>query len=274
MNDWRSVLEHIYLPFVYLSLVKRPGARYLWRSVIQEDYVFWVLATLAGSAALGPHVLGLAFLLVSFWAIYETGYVDNDRIAERYEECPQLSESYNGHHVPTPMVAPWVWAAAAGYAGLAILHASWLPPVGAMIAWLGVLAVTFGCFRLFNRIDKRSRVWLFGVLQFCRTSSVGAVATISPIGVAGLGAHLVALWVPYLFYRYNGGDGWRSLPIASMRLLFFLLLGLLVLAASGIGGIHWQIAGAFLAWNLFRARSQLPQLLHQAKRLDRTPSGR
>lgn len=268
MSDSRGALERVYLPFVYLSCVKRPGARYLWRSVIQEDYVFWVLATLAGAVALGPHVLGLAFLLVSFWAIYEIGYVDNDRIAERYEEAPQLSERYNGHRVPTPTVMPWVWAVATGYAGLAAIYLSWLPPAGAVLGWFAVLVATFGCFRLFNRIDKRSRIWPFALLQFCRTSSVGVVATISPIGVAGLGAHLVALWVPYLFYRYNGGDGWRNLPIASMRLLFFLLLGLLILAASGPDGIHWEIAGAFLAWNLFRARSELPRLLRQARRLD------
>lgn len=269
--QWRGALEHVYLPFTYLSRVKRPGQRYLWRSVIQEDYVFWVLATVAGAAALGPHLLGLAFLLISFWAIYETGYVDNDRSGERYEADPKLSDSYAGHRVPTPSFAPWLWAAATGYAGLAVIYMSLLPPPALLLTWFAVLIATFGCFRLFNRIDKRSRIWLFGLLQFARTASIATVVTISPIGVAGLGAHLVALWVPYFFYRYAGGVDWGDLPVSCTRLLFFLLLGLLILAATGPAAMHWHIAAAFLAWNLFRARRELPRVLRQIERLDRVP---
>ncbi len=37
------------------------------------------------------HVVGLLFLLLSFWAVYERGYVDNDEIAARYEREPTLN---------------------------------------------------------------------------------------------------------------------------------------------------------------------------------------
>jgi hypothetical protein len=64
---------------------------------------------------------------VSFWAIYEDGYVDNDRIAERYEKDPVLTQAFFERPVRTSVVLPWVWAAAAGLAGLWLLRWPHLP---------------------------------------------------------------------------------------------------------------------------------------------------
>src|SRR5262249_49517248 len=81
----------VYLPGEYLSKVKRPGSRDIIRGVLQEDYVLWVLSTVALATQPATHVLGLLILLISFWAVYERGYVDNDLIAARYEDDPKLS---------------------------------------------------------------------------------------------------------------------------------------------------------------------------------------
>lgn len=267
---WREALSGVYLPFEYLSRVKRPGSRYVWTSIIQEDYAFWILASLGAGIAFGLHAGGLALLLVSFWAVYETGYVDNDRIGLRFEADPKLSATFSSHKVATPALAPWVWAAITGYLGLALLAASWLPPVSGMLAWAGVLIATFLCFRAFNRIDKRSRIWLFGLLQTARISAFAAVLPISIIGAAGLAAHFVALWVPYLVYRLMPDKEWPEFPVFTMRLFCFVIFAGFVALASPLSTADLGIASAFLVWNLLRTRRELPAVIHQAHRIDRT----
>jgi len=267
---WREALSGIYLPFEYLSRVKRPGSRYVWTSIIQEDYAFWVLASLGAGVAFGFHAGGLALLLISFWAVYETGYVDNDHMAAHFEADPRLSETFAGHRVPTPVLVPWIWAATTGYFGLAAIAGTWLPPVTGMLAWAGVLTATFLCFRAFNRVDKRSRIWLFGLLQTARISAFAAVLPISIIGAAGLAAHFVALWIPYLVYRFMPGKDWPELPVFTMRLFCFVIFGAFIALATPLAMADMGIAAAFFLWNLLRTRKELPGIIHQAHRIDIT----
>jgi hypothetical protein len=267
---WREALSGVYLPFEYLSRVKRPGSRYVWTSIIQEDYAFWILASLGAGIAFGLHAGGLALLLISFWAVYETGYVDNDRIASRFEVDPKLSTAFSGHQVATPDLAPWIWASITGYLGLAVLAGSWLPSITGMIAWASVLTATFLCFRVFNRIDKRSRIWLFGFLQMARISAFAAVLPISIMGAAGLAAHFVALWVPYLVYRLLPDKDWPEFPVFTMRLFCFVIFGGLMALATPLAMADIGIAAAFLAWNLLRTRKELPRILRQVHRIDAT----
>ena len=267
---WREALSGVYLPFEYLSRVKRPGSRYVWTSIIQEDYAFWILASLGAGIAFGLHAGGLALLLVSFWAVYETGYVDNDQAASRFEADPKLSVTFSSHQVATPPLAPWIWAMITGYLGLAVLAASWLPPVTGMLAWAGVLIATFLGFRAFNRVDKRSRIWLFGLLQTARISAFAAVLPISVIGAAGLAAHFVALWIPYLVYRLMPGKDWPELPVFTMRLFCFVIFGGFIALATPLATADLGIAAAFLIWNLLRTRKELPGILRQAHRIDIT----
>ena len=104
---FREGLSGVYLPGLYLTRIKRPGERYVIRAILQEDFAFWVLATVGLAAVPVAHVLGLLFLLGSFWAIYERGYVDNDQIAARFEARPKLSAAFAGSDVVTPRWQPW-----------------------------------------------------------------------------------------------------------------------------------------------------------------------
>ena len=270
--QWREALSGVYMPFEYLSRVKRPRSRYVWTSIIQEDYAFWILASLGAGIALGAHIAGLALLLISFWAVYETGYVDNDRVGAAFEKSPKLSPEFARHNVATPSLAPWLWAGATGYLGVAMLAESWIAPLPALVAWAGVLIGVFLVFRVFNRVDKRSRVWLFGLLQTARISAFAAILPISIIGAAGLAAHFVALWVPYLVYRYMPGKDWPELPVFTLRLFCFSIFTVLVMLAQPVTNADRAVAAAFLAWNLFRARKELPAILRNAQRIDR-PEG-
>src|SRR5262249_45162415 len=114
---YRTALSNIYIPTEYVGRVKRPGQRYLIRGVLQDDFAYWLLTSLPLAAHPLYHGVGLLLLLVSFWAVYERGYVDNDLVARQYEAEPKLSSAFFSNPIATPVWLPWLWAAAFGAAG-------------------------------------------------------------------------------------------------------------------------------------------------------------
>ena len=265
---FRAALGGVYLPGQYLTLAKRPGTRYIVRGIVQEDFAFWVLCSIALAAQPLLHLLGLLFLLVSFWAIYERGYVDNDRIAARFEAEPKLSDAFADAPAATPRWPPWIWALACGAVAVALLRWPAAATAADFVVWLGVLLATHAWFKAYNRLDKATRVWLFSGLQFARGAAFVALVPIVPIGGAALGAHVLAKWVPYYAYRL-GGKEWPEAPIHLIRLLFFIVLALLLGFSNGMASLWNGSALALLAWNLYRARQELTTAWHAAHRLDR-----
>ncbi|MEY2654829.1 MAG: hypothetical protein RLZZ524_1857 [Pseudomonadota bacterium] len=291
---FQAALGGVYLPGQYLSCVKRPGERYIVRAVLQEDYAFWLLASLALADRPLLHALGLLALLLSFWAIYERGYVDNDRVAARHEAEPKLSAAFHDTPVATPAVAPWLWALASAAVAVVLLRGSGpagegapfvVPFIGSFIAppiappiaplilpfllWVLVLLATQFGFAFYNRRDKATRVWLFVLLQFARSAAFVALVPILPIGAVALGAHVLARWVPYHVYRLAGRD-WPGTPVQLMRLMFFIVLALLLALAQGPALLTSPTALALLGWNLLRARVELVAVLRGATRIDRS----
>jgi hypothetical protein len=49
---YRPALSGIYLPGEYISQIKRPGQRYIFRAVLREDFAFWLLSSIG--LATGP----------------------------------------------------------------------------------------------------------------------------------------------------------------------------------------------------------------------------
>ncbi len=264
----QRALSNVYLPGQYLTHVKRPGARYIVRGILQEDFAFWVLSSVALAALPVLHVLGLLFLLVSFWAIYERGYVDNDLIAQRFEAKPKLSAAFLDAPVATPRWQPWIWGGGCGAIAIVLLRWPATPVPADFAAWAAILLATHLWFTLYNRFDKGTRVWLFAGLQFARSAAFVALVPIVMIGAAALGAHVLAKWVPYYVYRY-GGTEWPEAPFHLVRLLFFVVLALLLGFSEGLASLFNATALALLAWNLFRARQELVSAWRGAKRLDR-----
>lgn len=264
----RQALSGVYLPGQYVTHVKRPGARYIVRGILQDDFAFWVLSSIALAALPVLHVLGLIFLLVSFWAIYERGYVDNDLIAARFEINPKLSATFLEAPVATPRWQPWIWAFACGAIAIVLLRWPLRPAPADFGAWTAMLLATHGWFTMYNRFDKGTRVWMFAGLQLARSAAFVALVPIGLIGAVALGAHVLAKWVPYFVYRLSGND-WPEAPFHLIRLLFFLVLALLVGFSQGISSLLSATALALLAWNLFRARHELAAALTAPRRLDR-----
>jgi hypothetical protein len=268
---FRRALSGIYLPGEYLSQVKRPGERYIFRGILQEDFALWVLSTVALAAFPLTHIAGLAFLLLSFWAIYERGYVDNDIVASKYETDPKLTASFHTSTVATPMIQPWIWACISGAAGVFLLRYPHAPAEQDFAAWLGVLVATYVCFWVYNRMDKNTRVWMFPMLQFARSAAPVALVAVGPIGAIGLGAQVLSRWVPYYLYRAGMKD-WPKAHTHLIRVLFFVVLAIMLAAAEGWRAvINWTSLGLLL-WSLFRARDELVDVVRSAGRIDHPPA--
>jgi len=79
---------------------------------------------------------------------------------------------------------------------------SWLDELGKfacrdVAAWTAVLIRTHLAFWLYNRLDKRSRIWLYAALQLSRCASFAVLAPIALPASLALGAHVLARSVPY-----------------------------------------------------------------------------
>lgn len=258
---FRHALSDTYFPGLYLARIKRPGKRYLRHAVLQEDYVLWILGSVALAAPPIVHVLGLFLLLSSFWAVYERGYVDNDMIAANYETKPALSAEFYAASVATPRWQPWVWAAALGVIGILVLRWPATPPWQDYGTWWLVLAATYLLFKFYNRVTKRSRIWLYPLLQLARTSAFAVLVPMVPIGAAAILAQIQMRWVPYYMYRVRGADWPDEMHLCTFRVVSFLILALLLGIATGWHTIlNWTTLG-LLAWTVVLARRELKSLI-------------
>jgi hypothetical protein len=259
--DYHRAFERVYIPGEYISRIKRPGERYIWGNVIQEDFAHWVLSSVALAAYPLQLTVSLGLLLASFWIVYERAYVDNDWAAVNLESDGKLSQRFWASRVATPAVQPWLWAAAIGAAAVYGLGPPAAVPVN-FAKWLAVLIGTYCVFKLYNRVDKSSRTWLYVVLQFARATAFVALVAIVPVGAAALGSMALSRWVPYYLYRRGRGE-WPQLDVSVIRLVFFVVLAALLGMSLGSRVVLNWTAAALLAWNVFRARRELIGLLRR-----------
>lgn len=268
MARYRRALSGIYLPGEYISQIKHPGQRYIFGGIIQEDFAFWLLSSIG--LAINPltHLAGLLLLLLSFWAIYELGYVDNDLAALRYEPDPKLSAAFDSVQVATPAVQPWVWALLVGGAAVGTLHPDKMVFVEYFARWVALLILTYACFVFYNRSDKMTRVWLYPLLQFARGAAFMVIVPIEPVGVAAIGAHVLSRWMPYQVYRLTSSKGWPNTRPELARLISFVLLSLMIDCSLGPSVLLTWSALALLLWNVFKARRDIYAVFNSARRLD------
>ncbi len=261
------IFNGIYVPGRYVSVVKRPGSSYVRRKIIQEDLVLWILGSVWVASNPLAHVVGLCLLAMSFWAAYEIGYIDNDRIADRYEKDPQLSDAFRERLVDVPQWKPAVWALGTGVLGLWIIRWREAPAVTDYLAWATVLAALLTIFALYNRLDKKTRIFLFPLLQLLRTAAFVAVVPITSVAAVAFVVHVLVRWVPYYLYRVNDGR-WVATDLTVVRLILFVS-GALLLASDGAWSDLVSPAVLLLfAWHLVLARRQLREVVSDARRID------
>jgi len=75
-----------YIPLLYSEKVKRPEKKFFLLTVLGEDFLILLLSFTFTSSHPLTNALGLFFLQISFWCIYEIGYIENDIIGEKFED--------------------------------------------------------------------------------------------------------------------------------------------------------------------------------------------
>jgi hypothetical protein len=289
-------LKDIYLPFFYLEKVKRVGEKYTFKVIIWDDLPILLLAFSWQATNPVFHGGSILLLLVSFWCVYEVGYYENDRVAEKYEEKPKLSITYHAYKQMMETWSPWFWSLVFGWFGIALLEkaqgigllftiksaevalGSFNPTVLPFIYWVGFLLLLRFCFWVYNHLNKPTRTWLYLLLQSLRYYGFLAVTSTNLIGTSLLSSQIISRSILYVVYRYSGGnaDNWpKQVPEKLLRWLIFMF----ILAAIAIGSRNFSLLGSWqtwtiIAWCLVQGKGQIIRMLRQVKPIVKDGSNR
>jgi hypothetical protein len=221
------------------------------------------------------------FLLLSFWCIYELGYIENDIVAEKFEKKPTLSETYQRYKNRVNTWQPWVWALAFAVPGILILeltkivssNVSLVAKVSAidlktalidMASWIGLLLVVRVTFFIYNYIDKQTRSWLHLVLQAYKCFGFLVVTKTNIIGSMLFASQVISRWIPYFVHRYSKSEWLKELPNEILRAFVFVFL--VIAIALGTQNIFilvsWQTLVIFI-WYTYRARNRLWEVVRE-----------
>jgi len=245
----RVAFSDRYFPGQYLAHTAEAGETFGAAEILREEFALWVLASIALSAQPILHGVGLLFLLLSFWTVYEIGCIDRDRIAAR-------KAAVSAPAVAPRLWVPWTWASISGALAAVSLRGFTLDAAIGCVEWCVVLVTIFGAFALYSRsVGSVRNVWRTG-LQVARAAAFVALVPIHLIGAVAIGAHVIAKWVTQHVGETTGKPASTDAH-AILRLSFFALLAMLTAFATGPTTILNWSAFALLAWNLWRARRKL-----------------
>jgi hypothetical protein len=194
------------------------------------------------------HGLGLLFLQISFWCIYEIGYLENDLIGDKFEEKAILSTNYKPEEYSISWWQAWLWSLILAVAGIFALNQSQnmvdfskilkifndhsynlsrIPQQ--LFYWILFLLIVRAFFWVYNLINKQTRVWFYLLLQTFRYCGFLAVVSTNIIGLMLLISNIVTRSIQYILYRYLGGQK-SSWPMEFPRYFFCFLIYILLLA--------------------------------------------
>ncbi|MBW8191459.1 haloacid dehalogenase-like hydrolase [Neiella marina] len=268
------------LPLLFTKKVNRPREKYISRVILGHDYVLMLLAFAVGSSAPIKAAVSLLLFIIAFFAIYETGYFENDTLGLKLEEKPRVAPEFIQYG---DNFKPWfAWLCglfiAIPAAGLASMDVSWLPAaigVNGTMAWVAVwcafalfmLAVR-GVFYWFNRTPTQGRLIPMLLLQLARNCGLMLLFSTSLVGALCCLAWALGKWFPYIIYRFNGSAmGYPNHLVSGLLLLSMLAV---VAGANNDLSIIWQspegliILGYMLirsAKDLWNFRAQLKPLV-------------
>ena len=288
-------LKDVYLPFFYLDKVKRVGENYIFKVILWDDLPILIFAFSWQANHHLWHGISMMLLLVSFWCVYEIGYYENDRVAEKYEENPKLSITYHSYKHTMDTRYPWLWSLVFGFLGVALLvkgeditllfsissiedkfnafNSNLLP----FIYWIGFLLLSRLCFWVYNHLNKHTRTWLYLLLQSFRYYGFIAITSTNFIGTSLLSSQILSRSILYVVYRYSVGDkngdkngdkdSWpKQVPEKLLRWLMFMF----ILAAIAIGSRNlalwenWQ-TWTIIAWCMIQGKGQFLRAVAEVK---------
>ena len=243
---------NIYIPFFYSEKIKRPDQNFFLLSVLGEDFLILLLAFSFVSSHPWTNALGLFLLQVSFWCIYEIGYIENDILGEKFEDKAVLSYNYNSYKYSFQLWQPWIWAVVFSILGIAVLyqeiaikgvhlgtaifgnyHRELFQISESFLYWAAFLLVLRFLFHIYNQLNKQSRVWFYFLLQACRYCGYLVLLTTNTVGLILLISKILIRSIQYVLYRYLGGKN-SDWPMDLPRYFFYLLIYLLILSATAV----------------------------------------
>ncbi len=283
---YNSPMADIYFPLYYLEKIKRPGDNYFFKAIILDDLPILFLAFSWLSPQPILNGISILFFVISFWCIYEFGYYENDLVAEKYEDHPRLSKSYQNYKHTVNWWKPWIWALLFATIGIVALEGSqratsifdwgWLQNSTEILNngilpglyWIGFLLVSRFCFWVYNYVNKKTRIWLYLILQITRYCGFLVVTATNIVGMSALLSHMFTRSISYLMYRYSGGtkQSWPDLPEQFLKLSLFttMIIGLSIADSDWSILIGWQTL-AFVLWFLLRSRKQTLKIIKEFK---------
>lgn len=239
-----------YIPLLYSEKVKRPDKKYFLYTVLGEDFIILLLSFTYSSSHQWLNALGIFLLQISFWCIYEIGYIENDIIGDKFEEKAVLSYNYNSYKYSFRPWEPWIWAVCLSALGIFVLNQDLAIKSQTVIVtplinesyqdlyhlytgfllWIGFLLILRFLFHIYNHLNKQSRVWFYLLLQACRYCGYLVLLTTNTIGLILLVSKILTRSIQYVLYRYMGGKD-SDWPIKFPRYFFLLLIYLLFISA-------------------------------------------
>lgn len=257
----RSVALHSgYLPLQYMHHCKRQGENVILRTILFYDLFCLLLAYVPASGHKLLCALGLLLFQLAFWTIYELGNWENDCLGQRYEDQPHVPVGFDRwSHRVRPRQA-WVWACV-----LAALCAACLAPMAAApLLFAGLflyLAAARLCYALYNRIDPKSRAFVYPFMQAGKGVALAVLLPAAPAGFLLLTSVLLVRQVRYVAYRYGRTREALKIPVNLYILICFLFLCLVLSALAPIASASfWLTAALIVVWHLQRGRRELLSL--------------
>jgi hypothetical protein len=255
-------------------------------SILGEDFLVLLLAFTFVSPHPGTNALGLFLLQLSFWCVYEIGYIENDIIGEKFEDNAVLSYNYNSYQYSFQLWQPWIWAFALAILGITLLHQEialkgvnlstiifdeyhqGLWKIAKNLLYWGIFLVVLRyLFHIYNHLNKQSRVWFYFLLQACRYCGYLVLLTTNIVGLTLLISKVLIRSIQYVLYRYMGGKN-GDWPKDFPRYFFFLLIYLLILGAIALNNrdislmFNYQVL-AIISFCLIRGSKHFQKVFSQ-----------
>lgn len=242
---------NIYIPLLYSEKVKRPDKRYFLNSILGEDFIILILSFAYPNIQFLGAAVGLFLLQISFWCIYELGYIENDVVGEKFEDKAILSYNFKSYQVSFSFWQPWLWSLGLSALGILVLLRTEILADSlfdsvqnglglslplfyiALLLWFGFLVVSRGLFYVYNHVNKQSRIWLYFLLQACRYCGYLILISTSITGLMFSVASILTRSIQYILYRYLGGKS-SSWPMEFPRYFYCLLIYILLVVILAI----------------------------------------
>ena len=236
-----------YIPLLYSVKVKKPKKNYFLRNIIGEDFIILLLAFAYDSTHFWQTTIILFLLQISFWCVYELGYIENDTIGEKFEDKAILSCNY-GSYEYFPSWQPWGWSFILSAIAILFIYFNLEDFFNLTLnldsdrlrnitknylLWIAFLVNLRWMFYVYNHINKQSRVWFYLLLQTCRYCGYLILFTASTVGLMLLISKTATRSIQYILYRYAGGNS-NSWPINFPRYFFYLLIFILLTGVVAI----------------------------------------